>query len=205
MQEIRSFNNTKGFTLIELMVVLAISSIVIGAIYGVFASVGRSSTNNEVTAEVMQHIRTSIDFMEQDIRMAGLDRFDTADAGIVGVPTTVNLRFTADRNRDGSINTADLTDGIQEIDLEDITYSYDAANSALEQCLSGANCETVAENVTFFQFTYLDEDNSPLPAPVDASLVRSVQVSITIEQPAGRAGPVNRNLVKRILCRNLSF
>jgi len=205
MQDIRLYENNKGFTLVELMVVLAIFAMVIGAIYGVFASVGRSSTNNEVSAEVMQHMRTSINFMEQDIRMAGLDRFDTAEAGIVGVPTTVNLQFTADRNRDGAINTADLSDGIQELDLEDITYRYDAGNRVLEQCLSGANCETVAENVTFFEFTYLGEDDNPLPAPIDASLVRTVQVSMTIEQPAGRAGPVNRTLTKRILCRNLSF
>ena len=62
--------------------VLAILPIVIAAIYGVFAAVNRSCTNNEVSAEVMQYMRTSIDFLEQDIRMAGLDRFDSADAGV---------------------------------------------------------------------------------------------------------------------------
>ena len=56
--------NKNGFTLIELAVVIAIMSIVLAAIYAVFASTNRSTTNNEVIAEVMQNLRISIDFME---------------------------------------------------------------------------------------------------------------------------------------------
>jgi prepilin-type N-terminal cleavage/methylation domain-containing protein len=135
--------NKNGFTLIEFAVVIAIMSIVLGAIYSVFASTNRSTTNNEVIAEVMQNLRTSIDFMEQDIRMAGLDRFDSANAGVEAA-TAVNLRFTADRNMDGTLND----------NLERITYSYDAANKRLRQCLWEGTLndwQTVAENVTNFQ------------------------------------------------------
>jgi type II secretory pathway component PulJ len=190
------------------MVVLAILPIVIGAIYGVFASVNRACVNNEVSAEVMQHMRTSLDFMEQDIRMAGLDSSESADAGIEAATPTI-FRFTADRNMDGTINTAYLADGIQEQDLERITYSYDAANRRLDQCLyeeTNDAWETVAENVINFQFTYFDQDDNPLAFPIaDLLEIRTVQASMTIEQPAGRAGPVNRTLTKRILCRNLGF
>lgn len=202
------YRNKSGFTLVEILVVLAILPIVIGAIYGVFASVNRTCINNEVSAEVMQHMRTSLDFMEQDIRMAGLDGAESADAGIE-VATPAIFRFTADRNMDGTINTAYLADGIQEQDLERITYSYDAANRRLDQCLyeeTNDAWETVAENVINFQFTYFDPDGNPLAFPIaDLSEIRTVQVSMTIEQPAGVAGPVNRTLTKRILCRNLSF
>jgi prepilin-type N-terminal cleavage/methylation domain-containing protein len=202
MKNKKLFKNKFGFTLVEIMVVLAIFPIVIAAIYGVFASVNRSCTNNEVSAEVMQYMRTSIDFMEQDIRMAGLDRFDSADAGIEPFAKSEDtyLRFTADRNMSGTIEMADF---------EDITYEYDDVNDRLTQCLyEGApeeDCGTLAENVTAFQFSYFDEDDSLLAAPVDPSLIRTVQVTMTIEQPAGRAGTVSRTLTKRILCRNLSF
>jgi prepilin-type N-terminal cleavage/methylation domain-containing protein len=205
---INLYKNKSGFSLVELMVVIAILPIVMGAIYGVFASVNRACINNEVNAEVMQHMRTSLEFMEQDIRMAGLDGSESADAGIE-VATPSIFRFTADRNMDGTINTAFLADGIQEQDLERITYSYDAAGRQLEQCLyeeTNDAWETVAENVINFQFTYFDEDDNPLAFPIaDLSKVRTVQVSMTIEQPAGRAGPVSRTLTKRILCRNLGF
>jgi prepilin-type N-terminal cleavage/methylation domain-containing protein len=208
MQRLSFVNDKRGFTMAELMVVLAMLSIVIAAIYGVFASVNRTCTKNEVTAEVMQAMRTSLEFLEQDIRMAGLDRFDSANAGIE-VATAVNLRFTADRNMDGVINTADLGDGIQDADLERITYAYDAASKSLKQCLSEGTVDDwqiVAQNVDDFQFAYLDADHAPLALPIaDLSEIRTVQINLTMEQPAGLAGPVGRTLSKRILCRNLDF
>jgi prepilin-type N-terminal cleavage/methylation domain-containing protein len=208
MQPQSFVNDKRGFTMAELLVVLAMLSIVIGAIYGVFASVNRTCANNEVTAEVMQTMRTSLEFLEQDIRMAGLDRFDSANAGIE-VATAINLRFTADRNMDGVINTANLVDGIQEADLERITYAYDAANKSLKQCLSEGTVDDwqiVAKNVDEFRFAYLDADHNPLALPIaDLSEIRTVQITLTMEQQAGIAGSVSRTLNKRILCRNLDF
>jgi prepilin-type N-terminal cleavage/methylation domain-containing protein len=191
-------DNQNGFTLIELAVAIAIMSFVLAAIYGVFVSTNLSTTNNEVIAEVMQNLRISVDFMEQDIRMAGLDRFDSTNAGIEAA-TATNLRFTADRNMDGVLND----------NLERITYFYDTANNRLRQCLwegSLNDWQTVAENVTNFQFSYLDADDNLLAFPIaDLSQISAVVVSMSIEQPAGRSGPVNRTINKRILCRNLTF
>src|SRR5512139_2317087 len=99
--------NHYGFTLIELLIVIAIISLALSSIYGVFASVTKSNTGNEASAEVMQSLRTSLGYMEQDLRMAGLDRFMTANAGIE-VATATGIRFTADRNMDGVINAANL-------------------------------------------------------------------------------------------------
>jgi len=177
---------------------MAIMSVVLGAIYSVFAATNRSTTNNEVIAEVMQNLRASIDFMEQDIRMAGLDRFGTADAGIEAA-TATNLRLTADRNMDGALND----------NIERITYFYDAANNRLRQCLwEGTlnNWQTVAENVTNFQFSYRDAGGNPLAFPIaDLNQISTVEVSMSVEKPAGRSGSVERTINKRILCRNLSF
>ena len=208
MQQQSIVNDKRGFTMAELLVVLAMLSIVISAIYGVFASVNRTCVNNEVTAEVMQTMRISLEFLEQDIRMAGLDRFDSANAGIE-FATATNLRITADRNMDGVINTANLADGIQEADLERITYAYDAASKSLKQCLSEGTVDDwqiVAKNVDEFQFAYLDADHNPLALPIgDPSEIRTVQIILTMEQQAGIAGLVSRTLNKRILCRNLDF
>ncbi|MEJ2545235.1 MAG: prepilin-type N-terminal cleavage/methylation domain-containing protein [Calditrichaceae bacterium] len=198
MAKTKQLENKNGFTLIELAVVIAIMSIVLSAIYSVFAATNRSTTSNEVIAEVMQNLRTSIDFMEQDIRMAGLDRFGSANAGIEAA-TAINLRFTADRNMDGALND----------NLERITYFYDAANNRLRQCVWEGTLndwQTVAENVTNFQFSYRDAGDSLLAFPIaDLSQIRTVEVSISVEQPAGRSEPVERTINKRILCRNLSF
>jgi type II secretion system protein J len=197
-----------GFTLIELMIAMAIAILSLGVIYKVFASVQKTSTNNEVNARVMQSLRTSIDLMESDIRMAGLDRFGAAAAG-VEVATASNLRFTADRNMDGVINAADLSDGLQEQDLERITYSYDANNKRLRQCLSEGSTnawDTVAENVENFSLKYFDADNILIPFPIiDNTLIRFVEVSITVSQPAGISGDLSRTITKRIYCRNMAM
>lgn len=208
MRSLPHISRSSGFSLMELMVVMAIAAIAIGAIYGVFASVQKTSTSNEVVARVMQSLRTAVGVMESDIRMAGLDRFDTAGAGIEAATATL-LRFTADRNMDGAINTADVTDGVQEQDLERITYSYDGANRRLRQCLSEGTAdawETVADNVDNFNLQYFDENNNLLALPiVDTTIIRAVEVALTIRQTAGRADDVTRTITKQIFCRNLSF
>ena len=192
------YKDNSGFSILELAIAIAIMSIVLGAIYSVFNATNRSTTNNEVIAEVMQNLRISIDFMEQDIRMAGLDRFDTAGS-IIEEATATNLRFTADRNMDGVLND----------NLERITYSYDAANKRLRQCLWEGTLDDwqiVAENVTNFQLSYMDQDDTTLTLPIaDLSEIRTVNVSMTIEQPAGISGPIERTISKRILCRNLGY
>ena len=201
-------SSRSGFSLVELMIAMVIATVSLGAIYGVFASVQKSSTSNEVTARVMQNLRTSIDFMESDIRMAGLDRFGTAAAGIE-IATATNLRFTADRNMNGAIDTTVISDGIQEQDLERITYIYDAANKRLRQCLSEGTAnawDTVAENVENFSFIYFDANNNQISFPIsDNLLIRFIEVSITVRNPAGRADDVSRTITKRIFCRNLSM
>jgi len=198
-----------GFALVELLIALAIASVALAAVFSVYWSVTKSSTSNEVTAEVLQNLRTSVVILEQDLRMAGLDRFGTASSGIESA-TATSIRFTADRNMDGTINVADLSDGIQEVDLERITYSYDAANKRLRQCLSegttGESWDTVAENVTGFQLAYFDSNDAALAVPVvDSTLIRSATLSMAVTEPAGFNRTVSRTLTKRILCRNLSF
>lgn len=199
--------NDRGFSVFELTVVIGILSIVIAAMYGVFASINRSTTKTEVRAEVMQKLRTAIDFMEQDIRMAGLDRYKSAEAGIV-YADDFKLSFTADRNKDGNIDTPNTGDGIQEVDLEDITYEWDSSNNVLKQSLGGGNTDDVARNVTDFKFTYFDDNDDTIAPPGAGTTkddIRVVKVKMTVQQPAGRAGTLNRTLTKRILCRNLYY
>jgi len=201
-------SNRSGFSLVELMIGMAIAILLLGAIYSVFASVQKTGTSNEVNARVMQSLRTSIDLMESDIRMAGLDRFGAAAAAIE-VATATNFRFTADRNMDGTINTADLSDGLQEQDFERITYFYDASNKRLRQCLSEGTTnawDTVAENVENFGFEYFDADHNLMAFPIaDNGLIRFVEMSITVRQPAGIGGDVSRTLTKLAFCRNLAM
>lgn len=201
-------NSRSGFTLIELLIAMAIAGIALGAIYSVFVSAQKTSTSNEETAKVMQSLRTSLDLMESDIRMAGLRGLTDIPGGVgIEEATAKKLRFTADRDMNGTIDDAVLNRS-QEKDLERITYYYDEtdpANKKLTQCLSEGTTNdwvTVAENVENFSFSFFDENNS---VTANTTLIRTVEVSMTIKQPAGRAGYVSRTMTRRIFCRNLAM
>lgn len=64
-------NHLKGVTLIELLIALAISSILIAGIYRVFIYHQRAYTTQEKVADIQQNVRVAINKMIREIRMAG--------------------------------------------------------------------------------------------------------------------------------------
>jgi type IV pilus assembly protein PilW len=190
-----------GFTLIELLVTLAISSIVLAAIGSVYTGLTRSYTTQNVAADVQQTMRAGIDFVAEDIMMAGLDPKGSANARFEAA-SSVSMRFTSDRNMNGSIDDSDF---------ERITYLYEPGNSRLRQCLYEGTVndwETFIDNVTGLIFLYLDEDGNDLGDPVavaDLNDIRTVVISMTVQEPAGRGEPVNRTYTTRVRCRNLGI
>lgn len=63
--------NHQGFTLVELLVVLAISGIVLTSIFQVFSKSQASYNVQEDVAAMQQNVRIAKMFIERDIRMAG--------------------------------------------------------------------------------------------------------------------------------------
>jgi prepilin-type N-terminal cleavage/methylation domain-containing protein len=190
-----------GFTLIELLVTLAMVSIVMAAIGSVYAGLTRSYTTQNVAADVQQTMRAAIDFVVEDIMMAGLDPLETADAEFEAA-SSVSMRFTSDRNMNGEINDSDF---------ERITYLYEPGNNRLRQCLYEGTVndwETFIDNVTGLIFLYLDEDGNNLGDPVaaaDLDDIRTVVISMTVQEPAGRGGMVERTYTTQVRCRNLGI
>jgi prepilin-type N-terminal cleavage/methylation domain-containing protein len=60
-----------GFTLVELLVVVAILGIVTMAIHSLYLSNQRSANTTEEVSDVQQNIRVALDFMARDIRNSG--------------------------------------------------------------------------------------------------------------------------------------
>jgi prepilin-type N-terminal cleavage/methylation domain-containing protein len=73
----------RGLTLIELTVALAISFVVIGAIYHAFTSQQRTYTIQDQVAEAQQSARVAMNFLMRDLRMAGYGKPD-GDVVITG-------------------------------------------------------------------------------------------------------------------------
>jgi prepilin-type N-terminal cleavage/methylation domain-containing protein len=61
----------RGLTLVELMVAMAISFIVVGAVYRTFTSQQRTYTIQDQVAEAQQSARVAMNILMRDLRMAG--------------------------------------------------------------------------------------------------------------------------------------
>jgi len=196
--------NKKGFTAIELLISLAIMSIALTSIYSMYMSFIRTCTKEGVKIRVQQNVRSGLDMMIRDIRLAGLDPDGTGDFGIVAV-TSQRIQFTVDRDMDGELDDADTTDGIDAPDMEHMAYEYDGSGK-LKMVLYKANgnleTEIMAENVTDLTFTYFDSNDDTTSNPDE---IRMVDIQMTIQKASGQDGLVSRTLVKRVKCRNLDY
>ena len=186
---------SSGFTLIEVLISIAILSILFGTIYRTFDIFNRSYAKENVKAGVQQRARIGIDVMARDIRLAGLDPLGIANAGFIQANTSAtSIQFTADLNYDGDINDP----------FENITYALNG--NLLEQTGdlgTGTITDTLLDNVTGLTFTYLDTTDTALAEPIPVAEIRTVLISLTIQRPAGRDTPISRTYTTRIRCRNL--
>lgn len=182
-----------GFTLVELVLAMGIMAIVLTAIISLFTSINRIYTTQGVAAGVQQVTRASIDIMTRKIRMAGLNPLDVGSIGIVQADPDL-IRFNFDDDGDGTI----ATNGD-----EDITYLLNE-NSQLIQQKNGNSYtnQALVDNVTDLTFRYLDADDLDTN---NRAAIRTVEVSLTVEEPAGRDKVLSRTYSTRVICRNLSL
>ncbi|RPH50626.1 MAG: prepilin-type N-terminal cleavage/methylation domain-containing protein [Desulfobacteraceae bacterium] len=192
--------NPNGFTLIEVMITLAISGIVMGAIYGIFISSSQSHRTQEGVADAQQRARVGLDFMVRNIRMAGLDPsgngIDPIEGGTVGIKqaTPAIIRFTADMDMNGTID---------EANDERLTYTYNGANQTLSQIryegTASESPQTLIDMVSAMTFAYLDANDA-----VTANLpdIRAVTISITCQGMGARGQLLTRTLNTRVNLRN---
>ena len=169
-------NYSKGFTLIELMVALALTSIIMAGIMAAYVSQLKAHVTQQTIVEMQQNLRSAMQHMEKEIRMAGYD--DPNKTSVAGLTTVLanTFGFTMDINDDGDVADSNET----------VTYTL-AANTAGTQCLmrnTGGGNQPIAENIEVLNFVYLDRFRVPINVAMD---VRSVQ--ITIVAKSSRVNP----------------
>lgn len=198
-----------GFTLVEVLVTIAMVSVFIAAAMAVLVPLSRSYSTTEVASSAQQVVRMAVEVMANDIRLAGLDplqQLQGVDA--FGLPlagfqeaNATSVRFTCDRVPDGDTEANGIID---DSNFENINYYYEATTQSLNLRLyAGAPVQATQQlvnNVTNLRFRYYDEDGNETTNLDD---IRSVQISMTVEEDAGTAGTVERSYTTRVLCRNL--
>lgn len=177
----------KGFSLIELLVVLAISSIVMTALYSAYHSQRRSYLIQEQVAALQQNLRSARLILEKDLRMAGYDPLpDTAPDPGVANSDADTLIFSFYATTDGVDNDNDgTTDEVGE--LSTIRYDlYDAlgdGDDELGRAADGGNRQAIAQNIDAINFIYLDNGNNVIDhsdgwTQAERDAIRSVEITI---------------------------
>jgi type IV pilus assembly protein PilW len=179
----------QGFTIIELLVAMAVSLLALGAIYSTFLNQHKSYLVQEEVAAMQQNIRAAMYHMQREIRMAGCDPTGNANAGIATANADF-IRFTEDV-WDGSDGSD--PDGDAEDPNEDITYNLDDSDGDGVDDELDRNNQTVAQNIDGLNFVYLDANGSETAVLAD---IRSVEITIVARTSRALRATKNNNLYK---------
>jgi type IV pilus assembly protein PilW len=185
-----TLRKNSGVTLTELLIALALTGIVAGAIYNIFSSQSKAYTIQSEVAEMQQNLRAGIFMMEREIRMVGYDPTREADAQIL-TAAPGQLEFTADLNGDG-----DTDDPNEHMIYTLYDTDADGTSDALgrNDVNSGAGTQLLAENIDQLNYVYLDESRNALndmTTSVDPAVlpdIRSIQVTMV-----ARSGAIDSN------------
>ncbi len=82
--------DAKGITLIELLIVLVLSSLIIGGIYRLFVVQTRAYTVQDQVVEVQQSIRSAMEILLRDLRMGGYDNDSLSSKITIANPIVVD-------------------------------------------------------------------------------------------------------------------
>ena len=176
-------NARDGYTLLEILITMAIAGVVMGGIYTSFYSQDKSYVTQSEVTEMQQNLRGGLSLMMKEIRMAGCDPTGKADAGIMSATPDL-ISFTLDiRGED----TDDPPDGDTSDPNERVTYTLydrnrDGVNDTLGRRTGEGRNSPAAENMDAIHFVYLDEDGTPTSVP---SEIRSVEVTLLARTARG--------------------
>jgi len=67
-----SARRTSGFTLVEILVVMTIFGVVIGAVYSLYLTHQKTAYVQEDVVDLQQNLRIAMDSITRDMRMAGM-------------------------------------------------------------------------------------------------------------------------------------
>lgn len=69
---IKQTSNARGFTLVELLIVVAMLGLVLGAVFTIYTSQMKRAFSQEEVLDIQQNLRFSLDAISRDLTMAGV-------------------------------------------------------------------------------------------------------------------------------------
>lgn len=144
--------NTKGITLIELLVGLILCGVVIAGIYRLFVVQSKAYTVQDQVVEVQQSIRSAMEVLLRDLRMAGYDS------------DSINSKISIANHILPGDHTVTINYEYDDTHRHEITYSLVNGNLTRQLTIfpdmgpSISTTETILENVDALDFIYGVDD-----------------------------------------------
>ncbi len=175
-----------GFTLVELMIALAMGAFILSQVYLAYVAQKKSSVTEIRVAEMQQNLRAAIYPLIRNLRMAGYDPKGTASCAGFAEAKAGSMDFSMDLNGNGSCS--DSHERIQfafsgNTDADKNGIPDDGKPKSLGMQASGAGgYQPIGENIESLEFLYLDKDGEVTTTLAD---IRAVQISLLarIEKP----------------------
>jgi type IV pilus assembly protein PilW len=142
----------KGITLIELLIGLILCGIVIAGIYRLFVVQSKAYTVQDQVVEVQQSIRSAMEVLLRDLRMAGYDS------------DSINSKISIANHVLPGDHTVTINYEYDDTHRHEITYSLVNGNLTRQLTIfpdggpSSSTTETILENVDALDFNYGVDD-----------------------------------------------
>ena len=169
----------RGFTLLEVLIAIAITTLLLGSMYSVYTYSQRAYRVQEQVAEAQENARAAIQLMSRDIIMAG---YSSAPGIILANKASLTVR---------SYGT-------------DISYSLYSGNRIGRT--AGGTRQAVAEGIRRLSFKYKDGSGATMDPDVPTGslvAVRLITVSVTAGTPVFNGYSGSCTLETTLYPRNL--
>ena len=210
-----------GMTLVETLVAMALSGLVVGAVYSLFQTHHRIAARQSQTSLMQQELLSAITLISEELRMCGFSAHGATGFGFAHKPGTGEPDYgrvttgsavycSLDWNADGTANE----NGAGSL-REHAGFRLNVANNGsakkppdnvLRKYDTGAvPWQPFSTNIGDLRFTYYDAAGSIIHNPHEhTQIIRGVRVQITAipDHSLAHLGIGNRTLSTMVWCRN---
>jgi prepilin-type N-terminal cleavage/methylation domain-containing protein len=173
----------KGLSLVELVIAMAIFLVILLGIYQVFDTSRMTYLSGERKVDVQQNVRTALDQIAREIRMAGYfyENFDTDTTNDMPSPVALQIAATNGLVLFGDVDGSNASNVFlyclsgttiirQKSSQAGTGKGKPASDAVAAYTCSASTTNVLAENITGLTFTYYDRNGAVLTPGAQSAL-----------------------------------